>query len=183
MSDKKEGMDSFPQSKAPDVLEDIKKIDRAIRAKTLANTLAVLKEKAHEILTLKEQTASLLEAVGVSEEDRKRIIDFVNSLDDVQLSLTEKREIKDRAREEISETKKKAEKKVNESPAIMSGFVSVPSYTTTTSGSYNGLGGIQQNTLGNTAGYTSNLGTISYSVGAANMVNLSSGGSNFSMKL
>src|SRR2546423_14706736 len=96
--------------KKPDILDDIKRIDRAIRAKTLAEVLATLKEKAHEVLRLKEETNQLLEAAGVSTEDSKRIIDFVNSLDDVQLSETEKRSLREETKEEVSGIRKKAEK-------------------------------------------------------------------------
>ena len=164
------------EDKKPDVLEDIKRIDRAVRAKTLAQVLSTLKAKAHEILELKEKTNALLEAAGVSAEDAKRIIDFVNSLDDVQLSDEEKRKLREDARNEIAGVKKQAEKKVNESPVVTSGYVNVPALTTTAG----------SETLG--YGYYQSVGTwphkenVGYSMSTSS-VNLCSGSSSLAVKL
>jgi hypothetical protein len=185
------------EDKKPDILDDIKRIDRAVRAKTLANVLSTLKEKAHEVLLLKEQTNMLLEAVGVSAEDAKRIIDFVNSLDDVQLSESEKQNLREDTREEVSEVKKKAEKKVNEAPTVMSGSV-VPAVLTTTSGVSTAgwpaaYGSISENAKwDNRIGYYnasnansfSKLNTVGYTANSsANTVTLSSGTSKLALKM
>lgn len=111
-------MPKDPTPKQNDILDEIKAVDRAIRAQTLARILTQIKEKAKKVLELKEEVNALLEATGLSTEDIKRVIDFVNSLDEVQLTDSEKKEIRTDARSVVKNEKKTAEKKINESPQI-----------------------------------------------------------------
>jgi hypothetical protein len=162
-------------TKKPDILEDIKKIDKAVRAKALANLLSTLKEKAKEVLVLKEETNNLLEAIGVSADDTKRVIDFVNSLDDVQLSESEKRKLKDEAKEEVKTIKQRAEKKVNESPMATVSYVNVIPATLTTTTDSN-LSWIKTN-VGTT-------GAVGYTTSSSNnLATFSSGNKSVSLKV
>jgi hypothetical protein len=162
-------------TKKPDILEDIKKIDKAVRAKALANLLSTLKEKAKEVLVLKEETNNLLEAIGVSADDTKRVIDFVNSLDDVQLSESEKRKLKDEAKEEVKTIKQRAEKKVNESPMANVSYVNVIPATLTTTTDSN-LSWIKTN-VGTT-------GAVGYTTSSSNnLATFSSGNKSVSLKV
>jgi hypothetical protein len=102
----------------PDLLDEVKQIERAIRAKALAKMLTTLKEKAHEILELKEYTNAVLEELGVEEADKKRLIDWINSLDQVKLSKNNKESIRDNASKDVHKERKEAEKKI---PDVYSG--------------------------------------------------------------
>ena len=91
-----------------DILEDVKKIERFKKAQVLAEAIGEIKSYAKEVLVLKEKTDLLLEEIGISKEDSKRIIDYVNSL--AKLTEVDKKDI----REEVKRVKSKKEEKVEE---------------------------------------------------------------------
>lgn len=101
-----------------DVLDQIKAQEKRIKARLLLKQIIVLKKLARDILEAKERTNLILEDVGVKEEDAKRIIDFINSHDDVQLSDQDKIELKDeiksKGKEKRQDIQKEEEKHVNE---------------------------------------------------------------------
>ncbi len=100
-----------------DVLDQIKAIELATRKKLLLNVLSDLKEKAKQILTLKEESIALLEAISLSEKDQKRVIDYVNNLEEISLTEVEKKEIRTRTKEQMKKEKKEVEKKIQSDPA------------------------------------------------------------------
>lgn len=93
-----------------DILDQVKKIDKAIKAKLLIEKIAQLKEFAREVNVLREQSIATLEELDLSPKDIKRIIDYVNELPEVKLSERDKKEIRDDIHEEIGEQKTKTEK-------------------------------------------------------------------------
>lgn len=93
-----------------DVLDQVKKIDKAIKAKLLIEKIAQLKEFAREVNVLREQSVATLEELDLSPKDIKRIIDYVNELPEVKLSERDKKEIRDDIHEEMGEQKTKTEK-------------------------------------------------------------------------
>ena len=114
------------EHKPVDILDEVKAIERAVRKKRLLAALTELKDKAHKILELKEECLSLLEAIGVSDEDQKRIIDYVNNSSDVALSESEKKDIRIKAKEKEVSEKKKVETKIKEDPVVLNTLYSVP---------------------------------------------------------
>ncbi len=76
-----------------------------------------MKEKAKQILTLKEESIALLEAISLSEKDQKRVIDYVNNLEEISLTEVEKKEIRTRTKEQMKKEKKEVEKKIQSDPA------------------------------------------------------------------
>lgn len=89
-----------------DVLDQIKEIERMVKAQTLIKILSTLKQNAREILELKEETTALLEELGISETDSKRIIDFINNSSEVQLTEKDKKDIREEVKTVVSAKKK-----------------------------------------------------------------------------
>jgi len=114
--------------KEVDVLDDFRKVERAVKQRSLAFSMKLLKEKAATIMRFKEESIALLEALGIQELDIKRVIDFVNSLPDVQLSEFDRRKIKEEMREEGKKQKKKAADKIEDSPYIERTSVDIDTY-------------------------------------------------------
>ena len=121
----KNGSEKTIEHKPMDVLDEIKAIERVVRKKRLLAALTELKDKAHKILELKEECLSLLEAIGVSDEDQKRIIDYVNNSGDVVLSESEKKDIRTKAKEKEVSEKKKVETKIKEDPVVFNTLYSM----------------------------------------------------------
>lgn len=97
-----------------DVLDQVKKIDKAVRAKLLIEKIALLKKYAREVNELKEKSMIVLEELGLSDKDMKRIIDYVNELPEVKLSERDKKDLRDGIHEEMSEEKNEVEKTLRE---------------------------------------------------------------------
>jgi hypothetical protein len=72
-----------------DILEDVKNIEKKAKAKLLIETTIELKKKIKQIAKLKLECDIALEEVGISKEDRKRIIDFLKDLPESQVDKDE----------------------------------------------------------------------------------------------
>lgn len=125
----------------PEVLDDLKKIEEQKKKKLLVKSLNKLKEKAKEVLTLKEETNVILNSLWLSTKEQKQIIDWINSLDDVQLSDNDKKEIADEIKEDMKEDKETIAKKTEE---IRDKYPFIWSVTTTWG--YNGTALVSSNT-------------------------------------
>ena len=114
------------------VLDDLKKIEEQKKKNLLIKSLNKLKEKAREVMTIKEETNAILNNLWLSTKEQKQIIDWINSLDDVQLSNDDRKEIADEMKEEMKEEKEVINKKTEEiwgsNPFI---------WSVTTTGNYN----------------------------------------------
>lgn len=97
-----------------DVLDQFKKAEKMIKTNLLLKSIGNLKKLAREVLEIKEETRIMLSEIGISEEDSKRVIDFINSL--VELSEADKKEIRDEVKKGLASDRKEIEKKVEESP-------------------------------------------------------------------
>jgi len=95
-----------------DVLDTIKEAEKKTKARVLLKSLTEIKGMTRSILELKEKTIIMLEEIGMSEEDIKRVIDFVNSV--VILSESDKKDIRDNIKKELSKVKERADEKVIE---------------------------------------------------------------------
>lgn len=97
-----------------DVLEQVKRVEKAIKAKMLIEKIAQLKQHAREINELKEKSVATLEALDLSDKDIKRVIDYINELPDVKLSEKDKKAIRDSVSEDVVEEKVEQEKQIRE---------------------------------------------------------------------
>jgi uncharacterized protein YjiS (DUF1127 family) len=102
------------ETKEVDVLDQVKKIDKAVKAKLLIEKIAILKQYAREVNELREKSVANLEELGLSKKDIKRIIDYINELPEVKLSEKDKEAIRDEVNEELTEEKQTAEKSLRE---------------------------------------------------------------------
>lgn len=93
-----------------DVLEQVKRIDKAVKAKMLIEKIALLKEFAREINELREKSVAILEELGLSDKDMKRIIDYINELPEVKLSERDKKQIREEVSDDVDEEKESIEK-------------------------------------------------------------------------
>ena len=97
-----------------DVLEQLKRHEKIIKSKLLIKSLTEIKTMAKSILELKSKTEELLKLVVTNPEDIKRVIDFINSTESVQLSKEDVQKSKDWAAQCIAGAKKDIEKKVDD---------------------------------------------------------------------
>lgn len=145
-----------------DVLEDIKKIDKAIKAKVLIEQITNIKKLAKKMNQLRYETTCILNELDVSEKDQKRIIDYVNELPEVKLSEDDEAEIEDKAHRSVKGNKEEVEETVRgtQLPQIIERF-----YHSDTFGS--GAGTMN---LAGTSWGTSNAGVGSTYVSVPDMV-------------
>lgn len=101
--------------KETSTLDSLKRLEEQKKKQVLAKILSKAKENAKEILSLKERYHIYMEELGISKKEAKAIIDWINSLPDVQLTKEDKESLRDEVREELSEKKKDVEKKIEES--------------------------------------------------------------------
>jgi len=98
----------------PDILDDIKNMEKLVKVRTLQKAMSSIKEKARKILELKEETTAILDSLEISSEDSKRIIDFVNSLTEVKLTEDDKKSIRDRVKSTIKDSKETISRKLSD---------------------------------------------------------------------
>jgi len=126
--------------KEKDVLEDVKRADKIVRAHLLIKQLGKLKVLAREILIAKQKSNLILQDLGIEDKDIKRIIDFVNSCNDVCLTENDLAEIQKEVKEKGRRTRQEVQEKIESSPAF---------FTTATA---TGVGG----SIGSFSGYSIN---------------------------
>jgi hypothetical protein len=99
-----------------DILEEVKELDRKVRAKIVYDKLVDIKSWAREIAELKLKTQFLLEELGVEAEDIKRLIDYATNSPEAQINKDDMADLKDEVKEMIAESKEKVHKKMADSP-------------------------------------------------------------------
>jgi len=106
-------------TKKKDILEDVKEVDRRVRAKIVYDKIGKIKEWAKEVASLKEKTQVMLEELGVETADIKRLIDYATNSPEAQLTDADKKEIRDGVKEEVKEGREKVQKKVLDSTVFL----------------------------------------------------------------
>jgi hypothetical protein len=104
------------EKKEIDVLEQLKQAEKVIKVNLLIKKIGELKKVAKEVLVAKEKTQMILEEAGVKGEDIKRVIDFINSMPEVQLTEAEKKDLREDVRESNTESKKQIQKLLEDKP-------------------------------------------------------------------
>src|SRR5258705_327290 len=81
------------EKKEFDVLDQVRRFEKFRKAQVLVESIEEIKELAKDVLEAKERTNVLLEEIGLSAEDAKRVIDYVNSI--VKLTTADKKRIRE----------------------------------------------------------------------------------------
>lgn len=97
-------------------LDSLKDTEEKIKKKAMSNALTEMKGYARDVLNLKFKMLKKLEQFGLDEKEIKGIIDWINSLPDVQLSEKDKKDIENEVKEEVVVEKKEAEDFINTLP-------------------------------------------------------------------
>lgn len=97
-------------------LDRLKKIEKRTQLKALSNVLSEIKRMARDVLILKEEGLIMLEELGLDKKEIKGIIDWINSLKDIQISEEDRKDIKERAKGKVKQEKKEAEQTIKENP-------------------------------------------------------------------
>lgn len=106
------------EQKTPDVLDHIKKAEKVIKTNLLIKQMGTLKALARELLEIKERSVMILEDVGVEEVDIKRVIDFINSSSEVQLTDQDKKELREKVRREGKSKRQDVQREMEEHPFL-----------------------------------------------------------------
>ena len=126
-----------------DVLDQVRSFEKAVKANLLIKAIKELKRLARSVNELKEESLALLEEVGMSEKDSKRILDFVNESSEVKLSEDDKKNIRDGVKSSRIKTQRKIEETLeqkyccsttNELPDFSGGIYSYYSSSVSTDG-------------------------------------------------
>lgn len=107
--------------KEMDVLDHIKKAEKVIKTNLLIKQMGELKKLARELLEIKEKSVMILEDVGVEEADIKRVIDFINSSPEVQLTENDKKEIRERVRQQGRSKRQEVQREIESHPFLGNG--------------------------------------------------------------
>ena len=97
-----------------DVLDQVKKLEKVKKAQLLLESISDIKERAKKVLILKEEVNVLLEEIGLSKTDAKKIVDYVNSK--VELTKSDKDSIRERMLEKKGEVEEEVEEKLRKIP-------------------------------------------------------------------
>ncbi len=124
------------EKKENDVLDHIKRAEKVIKTNLLIKQMSELKKLARELLEVKERSVMILEDIGVEEVDIKRVIDFINNSPEVQLTESDKKELREKVRREGKTKRSEIQRELEQHPflgnsTLTSGFGGL----TTSSGS------------------------------------------------
>lgn len=109
------------KQKEVNIIDQVKEIERKKKEALLIKSIQKLKVVAKEAIKAKRKMKAYLDELGLSEGDQKKLIDYINSQDEVQLTRKEKDDIKEEVKRDLSGERKKVEEVV------------ITGYTTTTS--------------------------------------------------
>lgn len=112
---------------ATDILEEIRAVDKMVKRALLFKVLSHLKYISRKMLRYKELVRAELKEMGVSEDDSKRIIDFINESADVKLTEDDLKSIRKDARDSIQEKKKEIEKGMEKNDVPFYSTPNIPS--------------------------------------------------------
>jgi len=104
------------EKKTPDILDQVKGIEKMIKVNLLMKSISRLKKMAREINEIKAEGTMMLEEIGISKEDIKRIIDFVGDTPEVQLSDEDKKDLRGKVRRSLKEKREKVKEKIENTP-------------------------------------------------------------------
>jgi hypothetical protein len=95
-----------------DVLDDLRRIESLNRRRLFAKKLKELKELSHDVASKKAEVEMILKGIGVKDKDIKRVIDFVNELEEVKMNEDELKALKAKVSKKISSEMSEVEETV-----------------------------------------------------------------------
>ena len=120
------------------LLENLKELESKKKKALMAKILNQLKEDAKEVITLKKRCELLLGQVTTNKKEAKSILDWINSLPEMELEDADVKEMQQEIKDDLNETKDKIEKKIQENPLRYydktSAFYAGPATTFTNTG-------------------------------------------------
>ena len=99
--------------------ENFKKIEETKKKQLMSKILTLVKNMSKEIQENKELCNMYLEEISIEEKEKKRIIDWINNLPDVQPDEDRKKELKEQVKSQLKSKKSEIERKIEEKPEIL----------------------------------------------------------------
>ena len=100
--------------KRKNILENIKNAEIRVKQALLLKEIAKLKDILKEILEKQEYCKLVLQELGVKKSDIKKILSFLNSLEDVRLDRIDIERLKKEIKTRLSQEKREINKKIFE---------------------------------------------------------------------
>jgi len=141
-------------------LDNLRDIEDKAQKVSLVKILQMLKKAAKEVQEAKEKCNVFLELATSDKAERKKIIDWINSLSDVALTDAEMDRIGEECEQEVRKAKQSAQKTVTEKPEQFTVYPAAHQYGSST----------KLNALNTQATYpqaTWNYGTSTSAIGLA----------------
>lgn len=88
------------------MLKNFKEIEDKAQERLLVFALNELKDKCKRVIELKEEVTALLSELGMPEKEAKSVLDWINSLPDVQMSEQRKPTVRSKMRERLDQKRK-----------------------------------------------------------------------------
>lgn len=99
--------------------EKMKGIEEKKNKAQILRILTALKDNARMVQENKEMCNLYLEEVCKDEKEKKQIIDWINSLDDVKLSEDRTKDLREQVKENIKKEKAKIDRQFDETPELI----------------------------------------------------------------
>lgn len=116
------------EEKEKDVLDRLRDVDKTVKARLLFQVVEDMRYSSRQLLEIKEKNLARLAAIGISEKDIKRIIDYINELPEVRLTESDIEDIKDSIQKETEQKKKRErDQLLNPNKGVTTGY---PQYST-----------------------------------------------------
>jgi len=96
------------------VLDDLRDAEKQIKMTMLVKNLAKLKELAKDVLIAKETMNVYLDQLGMTEAEKKKVIDFINSLSEVRVTKRDEDSIAEEVSRSLDSVKKSIEKGIQD---------------------------------------------------------------------
>lgn len=97
-----------------DILDDLRRAESLNKQRLFLKNLSNIRKLARAVQEAKAEIEAILESVGVKDKDTKRVIDFVNELDDVKMTDEQRKAINERVRKNLAEDRREAQKSTDE---------------------------------------------------------------------
>lgn len=98
------------EKKTKSVLDDVKAAEAQIKKQLLMRELNNLRKLAKRRLEIEEETRLILDEIGITGTDAKKVIDYIN--EQVKLSESDKESIRKRVAKDVEEEKEEVEDKI-----------------------------------------------------------------------
>jgi len=106
------------KNKPRDILDDVRRNESRIKRALFLSHFSCMKEMAHQRLCLQEELRATCEQLGLSKDDTKRVIDFINESDDVRLTESDIEDVAEKVRDTLSDSRQDLVKELEKQPLV-----------------------------------------------------------------